>query len=231
MNIIQWDINTFYAINSISNPLLNLFMAVITHLGSGLFIGTLSLLIFLITKNRELKKIVVLILIGLAIHAILITPVKLAVDRERPPDILKGTPIPDVCEKCPPPKVLEHEWGPSFPSGHAGRLFIIATLLWPSRRKMRKFAYFSILLGIVISISRIYVGMHFPLDVIFGAGFGIVAGYITLLLEKRLEFFSSLYLLQNIFKRAFLRNQIHFHAFFGDGFGGQITNSDDFRVF
>jgi predicted house-cleaning noncanonical NTP pyrophosphatase (MazG superfamily) len=122
-------------------------------------------------------------------------------------------------------------WGPSFPSGHAGRLFIIATLLWPSRRKMRKFAYFSILLGIVISISRIYVGMHFPLDVIFGAGFGIVAGYVTVLLEKRLVFISSLYLLQNVFKRAFLCNQIHFHAFFRDGFAGQIANSDDFRVF
>jgi hypothetical protein len=73
VNIIQWDINTFYAINSISCPLLNLFMVAITHVGSGLFIGTLSLLIFLITKNRELKKIVVLILIGVAIHAILLT--------------------------------------------------------------------------------------------------------------------------------------------------------------
>ncbi len=52
---------------------------------------------------------------------------------------------------------------------------------------MRKFAYFFILLGIVISISRIYVGMNFPLDVIFGVGFGIAAGYIALRVERRFK--------------------------------------------
>ena len=34
-----------------------------------------------------------------------------------------------------------------------------------------------------------------------------------------LVIFSSLYLLQNILKSALSRNQIHFHAFFANGFG------------
>ena len=187
INIIQWDVSTFYAINSISYPLLDLFMAVVTRLGSGLLIGTLSFLVFLISKDIKLRRIAVLILMGLAVHSMFVAPVKLAVNKERPPEFLTGASILNVCNNCPSPKVLERKGGPSFPSGHSGRLFIIAVLLWPSKRKMRKFAYLSILLGIVVSISRIYVGMHFPLDVIFGVGFGVVSGYVALLLEKRFE--------------------------------------------
>ncbi|MCW7073331.1 MAG: phosphatase PAP2 family protein [Methanophagales archaeon] len=178
--VIQWDISSFYVINSISNPLLDLFMVAITHLGSIFFISILGLVILLIAKNENIKKIAVLILMGLAIHAMLITLIKVAVNRERPSEALN-----DVSLKVWGYEAKAH--GASFPSGHAGRWFIIATILIPSRRRLRKFSYFSIAIGILVSISRIYVGMHFPLDVIFGVGFGFLAGYLTLKLEERFE--------------------------------------------
>jgi undecaprenyl-diphosphatase len=184
--IIHWDIDTFYAINQISNPILNIFMTLITHTGSGLFVGTISLIVFLISKNLTVRRVAVLVILGLIVQLVLIGPIKFAFDRERPPQALSGH-VTGVCNPCPTVKVLEHESGPSFPSGHAGRFFIIGVILWFVVEKARKFAYISFIMGVIVSISRVYVGMHFPLDVIVGALFGLLSGFIALRIEKQFK--------------------------------------------
>lgn len=68
-----------------------------------------------------------------------------------------------------------------FISNHAANTFSLAlfsSLFWKNK-------YFSIGIFIwatAVSYSRIYVGKHFPLDVLCGAAFGLLCGWVSYLL-------------------------------------------------
>lgn len=64
---------------------------------------------------------------------------------------------------------------PSFPSDHATFCFAIATMIWLYHRGLG-----SVLLGLAlwVGVSRIYVGTHYPTDVLGGAVLGIAVSLI-----------------------------------------------------
>jgi len=95
-----------------------------------------------------------------------------AIGRERPP------------LRFPEPHPLVHVPGnPSFPSGHAATSFACAaTLAWLT--PLSPVALYA--LAALIAFSRVYVGVHYPLDVIGGAALGLgVATALRLLVEAR----------------------------------------------
>jgi undecaprenyl-diphosphatase len=95
-----------------------------------------------------------------------------AIGRERPP------------LRFPEPHPLVHVPGnPSFPSGHAATSFACAaTLAWLT--PLSPIALYT--LATLIAFSRVYVGVHYPLDVIGGAALGLgVATTLRLLVEAR----------------------------------------------
>nr|NQU88842.1 phosphatase PAP2 family protein [Bacteroidota bacterium] len=68
----------------------------------------------------------------------------------------------------------------SFVSSHAASTFALATFLIPFLGK--SFKYFNILIllwAALVSYSRIYLGVHYPGDVLFGSILGIIIGYST----------------------------------------------------
>lgn len=75
----------------------------------------------------------------------------------------------------------------SFPSDHSAVLFAIAFSLYFSGYK--KLFWIMLLLAIIISLSRIATGIHFPSDIITGAVLGIVSSWIIWLLERPLNYF------------------------------------------
>ena len=65
----------------------------------------------------------------------------------------------------------------SFPSGHTSSSFAAATAIYAMNRKWGIVAYvFAVLMG----ISRLYLGVHFPTDVLAGAVIGFVMARLTL---------------------------------------------------
>ena len=82
-------------------------------------------------------------------------------------------------------RMLENKGGLyGFISSHAANVFGLATISSLLLRK-KWFAWFMFIWAFLVGYSRIYVGKHFPLDVICGAAFGILIGYLVFLLYKK----------------------------------------------
>lgn len=81
-----------------------------------------------------------------------------------------GRPRPNVF----PPLVVEHSY--SFPSGHAVAAMalygMLAVILWRQRHRS-----WAVLLGawiLVVGLSRVYLGVHYPSDVLGGWSLGVL---------------------------------------------------------
>ncbi|RKR84757.1 undecaprenyl-diphosphatase [Mucilaginibacter gracilis] len=78
--------------------------------------------------------------------------------------------------------------GYSFPSAHASNHFAIAcffSLVFYSRWKY--IWWVAIAWAFFISFAQVYVGVHYPFDVTFGALYGLLVGYVVYLLFKKLQ--------------------------------------------
>ncbi|CAB4700981.1 MAG: phosphatase PAP2 family protein [Actinobacteria bacterium] len=70
----------------------------------------------------------------------------------------------------------------SFPSGHAATSFACAIVVAAFLPRLRG-AVFA--LAALVALSRLYVGVHFPTDVVAGAAWGAVVGASVLALVRR----------------------------------------------
>jgi len=79
-------------------------------------------------------------------------------------------------------------------SAHSSNSFSLAVffgLLY--KNKFRYIIYISLLYASLISYSRIYLGVHFPLDILFGGVYGITIGLVVFRIhENKLDFFKFL---------------------------------------
>jgi undecaprenyl-diphosphatase len=79
---------------------------------------------------------------------------------------------PCIHPQSPPALVhIPDPW--SFPSGHTCTAFSVASMLWTINSVLSwPFALFALIVG----FSRIYLGVHYPTDVLTGAILGITCG-------------------------------------------------------
>ncbi|MBO5445333.1 MAG: phosphatase PAP2 family protein [Muribaculaceae bacterium] len=75
--------------------------------------------------------------------------------------------------------------GYSWPSCHAANTFALATLLSLVFR-IRVFTLGIFAWAVMVSVSRLYLGVHYPTDILCGAAFGSVFGYLSLQIVTRL---------------------------------------------
>jgi undecaprenyl-diphosphatase len=98
--------------------------------------------------------------------------IKALVDRPRPP-----------LRYAEPKTLVPVPHDASFPSGHAATSFAAATML---SFAFPRFAPFFYVLAAAVAFSRVYVGVHYPLDVLGGALLGaLVAIVLTTLVSRR----------------------------------------------
>jgi len=82
-------------------------------------------------------------------------------------------PRPFVAEQVN--QLLEHSASGSFPSGHAAFFFALGTVIFLHNKKTG-LAFFAA--SFLIVLSRVFVGIHYPLDILAGAVIGIFFGWL-----------------------------------------------------
>jgi undecaprenyl-diphosphatase len=161
-----------------SSPFLDHVLPWVTYLGSHFALILFILLSWIVTKQRKVIRHLVLLY---AIQSAVIYSLKFLIQRQRPFLFL------EMASKLSkgPGEILD----PSFPSAHAAFSFMMATLLaaWFPRFRI----IFYIAAGF-IGWTRIYLGLHFPTDVIVGGllGYGITRFFVlwmNLRLERKVE--------------------------------------------
>jgi len=75
-------------------------------------------------------------------------------------------------------RTLKHAGGFSFVSGHSTTSFATTTFLILILRKQYTYIYFLLLWPLFFAYSRIYIGVHFPIDIFIGMLLGITLGFI-----------------------------------------------------
>ena len=151
--------------NTLANPVFDKLMPLVTKLGEGVVIFCLAvILMILCRKDKKLSG--VLLLAGL-------TATYFGTDH------LKG-----FFEVPRPFMSLDHVRllatkvsGYSFPSGHATTAFMAAAI---ASRYFRSATAVWMGLAALVAFSRLYIGVHYASDVIFGALVGLLIGYILI---------------------------------------------------
>ena len=168
--LIEWDRNTFVFLNSLGIEEYDWFWSYITHTSSWIPLYALFALLFLLKypKKEALAMILTVVLLFGCVMA-LMHLTKEFVARLRPNNAheLKGI-----------IRILLRPEDYSFFSGHAANSFAITTLVVLFLRKRLPWVWVIFVWPLLFSLSRIYVGVHYPLDLIAGACVGLLMALI-----------------------------------------------------
>ncbi|XRG80394.1 phosphatase PAP2 family protein [Rossellomorea sp. GAMAL-10_SWC] len=158
-SIYHFDSTVINFIQGLESPAITSFMKIITFLGSSVFIILLSIsILYFLYKVLNHRSELILFVAALIGSNILCVLLKLFFHRARP-DLHRLIEIS----------------GYSFPSGHATNAMtvygILTFILWRNIRTKSGRSLLiitSLIMILLIGISRIYLGVHFPSDVIAG---------------------------------------------------------------
>jgi len=179
----------FIWLNQIHSKILNLFFEGITFLGDGWFIILLSFYFLLFTKkNKKLTFIILLSYLGSGIFAQLL---KNCIPTPRPLTYFEIHHYKYYLETFARSRVGYN----SFPSGHTASFFALATVI-ANHFRQKYISISMFILSICVGYSRIYLGHHFLIDVIFGAIIGVWFGSFSAIWAKK------------IIKNSFIRKEM-----------------------
>ncbi len=168
MNI---NVYLFYIFNhNLQNPLFDSVMPVVTHFGGFKFLAVVLICIIVyahIKKKKTLKRLGILALIAFLCSDLVAAVLKHIVNEPRPFVSLDNL------------RLLIEEADPlSFPSGHTTSTFSVVTFFILNMKQLaeRHYKLINVLLiifALIVPFSRMYVGVHYPGDVLAGAIIGI----------------------------------------------------------
>ncbi len=182
--LIEWDKELMLAINHANTPFWDIVMQVASYKYSIVPISVLIL--FLLFYKQNVKRAILFVAAIVVTFAICDSGstilFKYTIGRLRP---CHDPTIMDMV------RMLEYRGGQfGFISSHAANLFGLAVISAFAIRR-RWYSFFIFGWAALVAYSRVYVGKHFPGDVICGAVFGAVVGmliiYITGFIQSKLK--------------------------------------------
>jgi len=157
---------------NVGNPTLDTIMQYVTESGEVLWMLAFGILMMVIPKTRRIG---ITLMILIVISTLLTGYIKCGIDRDRPDFDYVGAPFPVEISRDTYALFCEGGFDASFPSGHAARSVIFGIILgYALSERFPRGAYLLFLYPVMISISRIYVLQHYPMDVIGGTIIGIM---------------------------------------------------------
>ncbi|MEX0996117.1 MAG: phosphatase PAP2 family protein [Flavobacteriaceae bacterium] len=166
----SWDAELFIYLNSFGMESWDGFWLFVTNTAT--WIPLFLLMFFLIYKVYGLKKgaLVLLYFLGAVLISLaLMITTKYFVARVRPSS------VPELAELI---RALQKPDSYSFYSGHASSSFVIATFAVLAFRRAYKWVYVFLIFPLLFTVSRIFVGVHYPSDLLVGALIGTFLAYI-----------------------------------------------------
>lgn len=177
--LLQWDRDTFVYLNNLGIDEYDGFWSLVTEITTWtpLFLFFLFLLIFKQNRLDGLYKVLTL-LVMLLVVLLLTKFTKEWVTRLRPNnDEEINTLI----------RILKSPTDYSFFSGHAASSFSITVLVYLFLRDRWRWTLLFFIWPLVFALSRIFVGVHFPIDIIVGAMVGTLSALLFYRLHNRLR--------------------------------------------
>jgi undecaprenyl-diphosphatase len=177
--LFEENIEWFYHINwGLDNPFFDILMPLLSILGSVYGWAILCIVIY-VFGGKFGRKVALLALLALLLTNVIVIILKFLVAEPRP-----FLTLPNV-------DLLVQVDGQSFPSGHSASSFAAATLIGlkyrlESRGSLRMLIYPLFIFALLVGVSRIYIGVHYPYDVIVGALIGILCGLTVLKYENNI---------------------------------------------
>jgi len=163
-----WDTSLFRILNevppavaSVLTPLVHLFLPV------GIIIAVVLIAGYVVAWTRSVLPLAAGAAAAGAAWA-LANAAKVIANRPRPYQV-----VADAVLRQPPAH------GTSFPSSHTAVTVAVVIALVPFLP--RALAWVAIAYAVLVGWSRVYLGVHYPLDVLAGAGIGMAVGGLVLL--------------------------------------------------
>lgn len=161
--IFQW----FFALST-QNPLIGSVMVNITNWSSKLFAAIYIMAIVVLLLNKSKK--VLPLLLGPAFALIVVQVIRYFYVRPRPFVAF------DI------ESLIPHAANGSLPSMHAVSAFVIAMAIWCVNKNIGKYV---LILAVITGMSRVMVGVHYPLDIVTGALLGVLISLFAFKIAKK----------------------------------------------
>ena len=183
--LVYWEVTqefdesvSLYFQSIAGNVALDLTMQSISEIGDVYYMLIFAIILLIIKKTRRIGLALMILLV---LATLLTGYIKCGVDRDKPSLNYEGTPFPIELSQDTFALFCEGSFNASYPSGHAARATIFGIILgFALSQRFPRGCYLLLLYPLLMSISRIYVIHHFPMDVIGGTILGIMlAGVIA----------------------------------------------------
>lgn len=152
-----------------SRPLwLDRLMLGFTQIGNGIFTAAIALVLFLVSDRLLAYEL----MLGTLSLWLVVEAVKYLVHRSRP--FIRLTQA----------RIVGHRVvGRSFPSGHTSQVFFMATLIAEHFHSGVWVMLLLYTIALLVGITRMYIGAHYPRDVLAGAILGTAWGLVGVIID------------------------------------------------